>query len=259
MPVRVRGLSRVFTGNGGGPIAAISDLSFDVADGEFVCVVGPSGCGKTTLLRTIAGLLPPTTGSADADAAPSPGRPTTAMVFQDHGLFPWMTVVDNVAFWLERRALARAEKRRIAEEFLARIGLRDFGARFPRELSAGMQQRAGIARAFVSDAAVLLMDEPFGALDAQTRLLLQEELLALWSASAKTVLFVTHDIEEAVRLADRILVLSGRPARLRTAMPVPLPRPRGDESLASPAALAIRREIWGLLRDEARRELEAAR
>ncbi|HET9793911.1 MAG TPA: ABC transporter ATP-binding protein [Thermoanaerobaculia bacterium] len=258
MPVRLRGLSRVFAGNGA-PVTAIANLTFDVADGEFLCVVGPSGCGKTTLLRTIAGLLAPSSGSAEVDAAPAPERPTTAMVFQDHGLFPWMTVVDNVAFGLERRSLPRAEKRRIAGDFLARIGLRDFRERFPHELSAGMQQRAGIARAFVADAPVLLMDEPFGALDAQTRLLLQEELLALWSASAKTVLFVTHDIDEAVRLADRILVLSGRPARVRAAMPVPLPRPRGEEALASAAALAIRQEVWELLRDEARRELEAAR
>ena len=258
MPLRVRGVSRVFAGNGG-PVPAIADLSFEVADGEFVCVVGPSGCGKTTLLRTVAGLLSPTAGSADVDAAPGPERPTTAMVFQDHGLFPWMTVVENVAFGLERRRLPRPEKRRIAAAFLSRIGLGEFLDRFPHELSAGMQQRAGIARAFVSDAPVLLMDEPFGALDAQTRLILQEELLALWSASAKSVLFVTHDIDEAVRLADRILVLSGRPARLRAAMPVPLPRPRGEESLAAAASLAIRRDVWALLRDEARRELEAAR
>jgi NitT/TauT family transport system ATP-binding protein len=258
MPVRLRDVSKVFGGSDD-PVAAIDSLTFDVADGEFACVVGPSGCGKTTLLRIVAGLEPPTGGAAEVDATPDPQRPATAMVFQDHGLFPWMSVAENVAFGLERRALPRAEKRRMAEAFLARMGLHDFRNRFPHELSAGMRQRAGIARAFVSDAPVLLLDEPFGALDAQTRRLLQDDLLALWAASRKTVLFVTHDIEEAVRLGDRILVLSGRPARLRTAMAVPLPRPRSDEAVAGPAALAIRERVWDLLRDEARRELEAAR
>jgi len=258
MPVRLRGVAKVFSGNDE-PIAAIADLTFDVPDGEFACLVGPSGCGKTTLLRIVAGLERPSGGTAEVDTPSGPGRPRTAMVFQDHGLFPWMTVAENVAFGLERRAMSRDEKRRTADAFLARIGLRDFGRRFPHELSAGMRQRAGIARAFVSDAPVLLMDEPFGALDAQTRRLLQEELLALWTASRKTVLFVTHDIEEAVRLGDRILVLSGRPARLRASMTVPLGRPRGDEALAGAEALAIRRGVWDLLRDEARRELEAAR
>jgi NitT/TauT family transport system ATP-binding protein len=258
VPVRLRNLSHVFPGDGE-PVAAIDDLSFEIANGEFACVVGPSGCGKTTLLRIVAGLQLPSGGAAEVDTTAGPGRPPTAMVFQDHGLFPWMTVADNVAFGLERRDVPRDEKRRIAAAFLSRIGLKRFLDRCPHELSAGMQQRVGIARAFVSDAPVLLMDEPFGALDAQTRLLLQEELLALWTASRKTVLFVTHDIEEAVRLGDRILVLSGRPARLRTSMTILLPRPRGEESLASPEALEIRRAVWELLRDEARRELEAAR
>ena len=238
------------------PTDAIEDVTFAAADGEFLCVVGPSGCGKTTLLRIVAGLATPTRGSVEIDVPERDGRPPTAMVFQDHGLFPWMTVVDNVAYGLEAARIARAERRARALSLLERFGLAGFAGHYPHELSTGMRQRAAIARALVADAPVLLCDEPFASLDAQTRWILQGELLALWNATRKTVLFVTHDIDEAVRLGDRIVVLSRRPARVREILAPPAARPRdGDPGIAA-ATAEIRAHVWSLLGDDARDNLE---
>jgi NitT/TauT family transport system ATP-binding protein len=178
------------------------------------------------------------------------------MVFQDHGLFPWMTIVDNVAYGLEATRISRAERRTRALSLLERFGLAGFAGHYPHELSTGMRQRAAIGRALVADAPVLLCDEPFASLDAQSRWILQGELLALWNATRKTVLFVTHDIDEAVRLGDRIVVLSGRPARVREILAPPASRPRDDDPDTAAATAAIRAHVWSLLRNDARNSLE---
>jgi NitT/TauT family transport system ATP-binding protein len=242
-----------------GPIQALDGISFRARPHEFVCVVGPSGCGKTTLLKIVAGLLRPTAGAVefgiDGESwTPENGRawPRNALVFQEHGVFPWMSVADNVAFGLEMRGVARAERRTQARAFLDRVGLSAFADNYPPELSVGMRQRVGIARAFVADVPILLMDEPFGSLDAQTKLLLQEELLRIWREDRKLVVFVTHDLEEAVRLGDRVLVMTGRPGRVREEIPVTVPRPRSG--VRDPRHVAeIAWHIWQLLKDEARR------
>jgi NitT/TauT family transport system ATP-binding protein len=246
-----------------GPIQALDGISFGVRPHEFVCVVGPSGCGKTTLLKIVAGLLRPTAGTIEFGLngqswTPENGRawPRNALVFQEHGVFPWMTVADNVAFGLEMRGVGRGERRSRARAFLDRVGLAAFADNYPPELSVGMRQRVGIARAFVADVPILLMDEPFGSLDAQTKLLLQEELLRIWREDRKLVLFVTHDLEEAVRLGDRVLVMTGRPGRVREEIPVAVPRPRSG--VRDPRHVAeIAWHIWQLLRDEARRSFSA--
>ena len=238
------------------PTHAIEDVTFTAGDGEFLCVVGPSGCGKTTLLRIVAGLAAPTRGSVEIDVTRPDGRPPTAMVFQDHGLFPWMTIVDNDAFGLEAARIARSERRARALSFLERFGLAGFALHYPHELSTGMRQRAAIARALIADAPVLLCDEPFAALDAQSRWLLQGELVALWNATRKTVLFVTHDIDEAVRLGDRIVVLSGRPARVREILAPPAARSGDDDPRTAAATAEVRAHVWALLRNDARSCME---
>jgi NitT/TauT family transport system ATP-binding protein len=237
-----------------GPVVALASLTFSVRDHEFVCIVGPSGCGKTTLLKLIAGLLRPSSGRIEF-GSPRNGEHRAALVFQEHGLFPWMSVLDNVAFGLEWRPLTRDERRERAREFIAKVGLAKFANNFPHELSVGMRQRVGIARAFVADPEILLMDEPFGALDAQTKLVLQEELLRIWSAQRKAVLYITHDIEEAVLLGDRVLVMTGHPGRIREDIPIPFGRPRDLLDRDHPAVQQIRRHVWGLLETEVRTSL----
>lgn len=238
-----------------GTTLALDEISFTVRDREIVCIVGPSGCGKTTLLKLIAGLLKPTAGEVVFSPDRPKGHPQTALVFQDHGLFPWMNVVDNIAFGLEMSGMGRAERRNRAGSFLHRIGLGSFGASFPHELSVGMQQRVGIARAFVSEAEILLMDEPFGSLDAQTKQVLREELLRIWSTNQKTIVFVTHDIEEAILLSDRILVMTGRPARIQAEIPVSLPRPRDLQDSNSAFLAEMKWRIWKMLETQVRQSL----
>lgn len=236
-----------------GRLAALQDVTFSVARGEFVCVLGPSGCGKSTLLRLIAGLLPASSGEMQFQDEDS-GRPRTAMVFQSQGLFPWMKVLDNVAFGLEMQGLDRVTRHSRASEFLAKVGLQDFADAYPHTLSGGMRQRVGILRAFLADPEILLMDEPFGMLDAQTRIVMQDELLHLWQQRRHTVVYVTHDIEEAIVLGDRILVMSGRPGRIMEDIEVRLPRPRERQRLSATAA-RLRARIWNMLRDEVVRDL----
>ena len=243
------GLTHRFPLRGGGDLVTLQDVTFDVADGEFVSIVGPSGCGKTTLLRIIAGLLQPSSGTIRF--AGDRGARDTGLVFQEHGVFPWMNVVENVAFGLEMQGVAPDERRSRALAFIDRVGLTAFASSFPNELSVGMRQRVGIARAFVSGRPILLMDEPFGSLDAQTKVILQEELLRLWRDDRKVVVFITHDIEEAVRLGDRVLVMSGRPGTIREEIVVPHARPRNlARRQAGVAELADR--IWTLLEEEVR-------
>jgi nitrate ABC transporter ATP-binding subunit len=227
---------------------ALVDISLSIAEGEFLCLLGPSGCGKSTLLKIIAGLIPATSGriAINGKAVSGPG-PERAVVFQDYALFPWMTVRDNVEFGLEARKLPVAERREVSSRLLKVVGLSDFADRFPHQLSGGMKQRVSIARALAVDPSLLLMDEPFGALDAQTRQLLQDELLRIWREYRKTVVFVTHSIEEAIYLSDRIVVMTARPGRVKQIVMVPEPRPR---DMASVDMNQRQREVRAVLGEE---------
>ena len=238
-------------------VAALENVTLSVAEQEFVCLVGPSGCGKTTLLKLTAGLLAPDQGEIRFTNNKKKGALRTAMVFQDHGLFPWMTVIDNMAFGLEMQGVEPKQRRAQAHEFIDLFGLSGFGSNYPHELSGGMQQRVAIARAFLANPQILLMDEPFGALDSQTRIVLQEELLRVWKDHQKTVLYVTHDIEEAVLLGDRVIVMTGRPGRIRDDIRVPLGRPRQLAGQDQPEVNEIKWQIWKMLEDEVRQGLQA--
>lgn len=219
-----------------GEVVALAGVDLTVAPGEFMCIVGPSGCGKSTLLRMLAGIGRYDEGAITlTDNAQSAGiatgqsastRPLTAMVFQEYALFPWRTVLDNVAFGLEMRHIDRKTRRTVAQEYLAKVGLARFAGAFPHQLSGGMKQRVAIARALANDPAILLMDEPFAALDAQTRQLMQEELLRIWEAERKTVVYITHSLEEAVMLGDRVALMTARPGRIKQIYAIDLPRPR---------------------------------
>jgi NitT/TauT family transport system ATP-binding protein len=224
--VRVDNVSKQYSGQDG-PVQALEDVSFGVEDGEFVCIVGPSGCGKTTLFRIIAGLESATSGEVylSGERVEEP-TPNMGVVFQEYHLFPWRTVRGNVAFGLEKQGTPKAERRERVDHLIDLVGLEGFSESYPKELSGGMKQRVAIARALAADPELLLMDEPFGAVDAQTREMLQNELLDIWRETEKTVLFVTHDVEEAVKLADRIVVMAKEPGRIRETVEVDLPRPR---------------------------------
>ncbi|MFE6402626.1 ABC transporter ATP-binding protein [Streptomyces alboflavus] len=228
--ITVDGLTKSFTARDGTSVRALSDVGLDVAENEFLTVLGPSGCGKTTLLRAIAGLVPWDDGDILVDGVPVRGPgPDRSMVFQNFALLPWATVLDNVAFGLRVRGVGRAERTERARALLTTVGLADCAAKLPGELSGGMQQRVGIARALAVRPRVLLMDEPFGAVDEQTRRLLQEELLSLWEEQRLTVVFITHSMEEAVLLGDRVALMSARPGRIAEIVPVGLPRPRARD------------------------------
>jgi NitT/TauT family transport system ATP-binding protein len=241
---RCEDLSHTFF-TSGAAIAALEGVTFEAQPGEFICLVGPSGCGKSTLLRILAGLVEPTSGRVDFGAVN--GRPSTALVFQENGVFPWMTVRDNVAFGLEMRGVARGERERRADAMLRDVGLDGFAMNWPHELSVGMRQRVSVARAFMSDVQLLLMDEPFGALDALTRRLMQDELLRLWRLHRHTLVFVTHDVDEAIALADRIIVMTNRPARVLEEFVLPADRERGPGARRLPEVRAAGRRIWDLV------------
>ena len=238
-----------------GNIPALEDVTFSVEPEEFVCIVGPSGCGKTTLLKLIAGLQQPSSGGIVFGTGAAADRPRTALVFQDHGLFPWMTVLDNVAFGLEMRGVSRSERHDQAATFIDMVGLAPFAHCYPHELSVGMSQRVGIARAFVADPDILLMDEPLGSVDAQTKLLLQSELLRIWREHRKLVIYVTHDIDEAILLGDRVLVLAGHPGRIREEISIPIDRPRELSYRDRPDVTEIKWHIWSILESEVRKSL----
>jgi NitT/TauT family transport system ATP-binding protein len=252
--LRCERVSHQFNGRGR-RVLALDDLTFDVRRNEFLCLVGPSGCGKTTLLRLIAGLLSPTSGSIAFAEAVERGQPRTAIVFQEHGLFPWMTVLDNVMFGLTSEPCQQRERRERALAFIFSVGLAGFAGFYPHELSVGMRQRVGLARALIADRRVLILDEPFGSLDAQARMLLQEELLVAWQHRPKTVIYVTHDVEEAITLGDRVLVMTGRPGRIREEIPLPAGRPRDLLEPLNAETQRLKRHIWTLLEAEARRNL----
>lgn len=233
----------------GVPVLALDRISLQVARGEFLCIVGPSGSGKSTLLRVLAGLLEQGAGEVEI-RADRPGAPLTAMVFQEHALLPWRTVLANVTFGLENRGVGRAERDARAREMLAMVGLTQFSGHYPHQLSGGMKQRVGIARALANDPEVLLMDEPLAALDAQTRTIMQEELLRIWSTLGKTVIYVTHSLEEALLLGDRVVLLTARPGRVSQIFPVALGRPRGLEVRGSQEYGTLLEKIWSHLREE---------
>jgi NitT/TauT family transport system ATP-binding protein len=239
------GLGHTFAGDRG-KVQALVNVTLAVEAHEFVCVVGPSGCGKSTLLRIVAGLETPTEGSVKFHGPSASRGVRGGLVVQEHGTFPWLSAVDNVAFGLALEGMPREERRARAMAYLERVGLAGFAKHYPHELSVGMRQRLGIGRAMVVDAPLLLMDEPFAALDAQTRRRMQDELLGIWAADRRTVIFVTHDIDEAVRLGDRVIVMSGRPGRILADMNVPLKRPR-DLRRDYMEARGLIEEIWRLL------------
>ncbi len=247
--VSARGLGRRFE-TPRGPIDAIRDIDLSIAAGEFCAIVGPSGCGKSTLLRLVAGLDRQTSGTLTVER--DDGRvPTNALVFQGRSVFPWLTLRQNVAYGLKLSGVGRRDRGRRADELLETVGLSSFARAYPHQVSEGMRQRVAIARALAVEPDLLLMDEPFGALDEQTRFLLQEELLRIWESTGKTVLFVTHSIDEAMVLADRILVMSAQPGTIRAALDVPFARPRSLTAVRSdPAFAALFAETWAMLREE---------
>ena len=236
-------------------VEAVRDINLTVERREIVAVIGPSGCGKSTLLNIIAGLLPATAGQVFFEGEQRPGRPLSATVFQEFALFPWRTVRANVEFGLEEAGLPAAERAERARRVLDMTGLGGFEARFPHQLSGGMRQRVGIARALAVEPAVLLMDEPFSALDAQTRTLMMEELLSIWERTRQSILYVTHNIQEAVFMADRVAVLSRRPGRLLDVVPVPLKRPRAEAQQGEAAFVKAVDRIWSLIKSQAQAAL----
>src|SRR6266852_5900033 len=249
--VEIAGLRKEYM-SGQGRVLALDEVSLDVSPGEFVCIVGPSGCGKSTLLRILAGLDTQSSGTVRIEA---PGWPVAnAMVFQESGLFPWMSVEANVGFGLMTRGVPAAEAAERVEAALKLVGLGKFRKHYPHQLSGGMRQRSAIARAFVTDPGVLLMDEPFAALDAQNRVILQAELVRIWEHTRKTVIYITHSIEEALLLGDRTVVMTAHPGRIKQIIDVPFPRPRNLMTLsASPEFGRLKLDIWQVLEDEVTR------
>lgn len=251
--IKIKDVSITF-GQGATAHRAVETTSIDIQAGEFVCILGPSGCGKSTLLNAVAGYTEPTTGNVTVDdiEVKGPG-PDRGMVFQQYSLLPWKTVYENVAFGPKMSGASRVEAGSVANTFLGLVGLKKFGDRYPAELSGGMQQRVGIARALANYPSVLLMDEPFGALDAQTRLMMQESLLDIWRNFGTTVVFVTHDVDEAVFLADRVLIMSAAPGRIIEDVRVKLERPRTTDMASSPEYLEARQFCLDTIRSESRK------
>ncbi len=251
-----RGIGCTFAGRKGQTVTALHDLDLTVAEGEFVCLVGPSGCGKSTFLRIVAGLLPATAGELTINSDPTGGRPQNNVVFQEYALFPWKTALDNVAFGLEMRGIGKKERIETARQWLAKVGLTKFEHTYPNQLSGGMRQRVGIARAFANDPDILLMDEPLGALDAQTKLVLQEELLRLWEEQRKTVLYITHSLDEATLLGDRVVLMTAHPGTIKETFDVPFIRPRTLELTSRAEFGALTYTIWQSLKSEVKRAME---
>ncbi len=245
--LEIKGVYKKFFADGK-EMEALHDVNLTVADNQFVCFIGPSGCGKTTLLRIVAGLELPTAGTVTIDGMPITGpSPERGMVFQEYSLFPWRTILDNTVFGLELKGMDKVKRGYKGRQYLKMVGLQGFENRYPHELSGGMKQRVAIARTLVNDPKAILMDEPFGALDAQTRNTMQSELLRIWEEEKKTVLFVTHSVDEAIYLADAIVIMSARPGRIKEIIDIPLPRPR---SRTSTEVNQIRDSILSDLRSE---------
>jgi len=238
-----------------GPVFALRDFSLEVQEGEFLCIVGPSGCGKSTFLRILGGLISSTSGEINL----MPGAedvPLQSIVFQEYAIFPWKTVIDNVAFGLQMRGVPRRERQDIAQDWLRKVGLVKFADSYPHQLSGGMKQRVSIARAFANNPEILLMDEPLGALDAQTRAVLQEELIRLWEVLRKTVVYITHSIEEAVLLGDRVVLMTAHPGTNKSEFVVPFKRPRNFALTSAPEFGRLTYAIWQDLQGEVQRTME---
>ena len=232
-------------------IAALQDFNLDIREGEFFTLLGPSGCGKSTFLNVLAGLAHKTGGSISIDGQPASGiNREQGVVFQGYALFPWRTVLQNIEVGLEIRKIPKRERRETAEQFLHLVGLSGFGQRYPHELSGGMRQRVAIARSLAYSPSLLLMDEPFAALDAQTREILQSELLRIWEQHKTTIVFITHSLDEAIYLSDRIAVMTHRPGRIKSVLDIALPRPRPAEIRHALAFVQLREQAWDVLRDE---------
>ena len=233
-----------------GVVSALTDISFQVGKGEFLVIVGPSGCGKTTLLRILAGLEEASGGMVNL-AAGQGDKPVSSMVFQEQSVFPWMTVRDNVAYGLRLRGMPKKQRYETANYYIRMIGLSKFTGAYPHQLSGGMKQRVSVARAFANDPEILLMDEPFGALDEQNRMILQQELIKIWEETRKTAVFITHSIDEAICLGDRVMIMTAHPGTIRRIIPIDLPRPRDiSEIRVTPRYNELFLDIWGTLREE---------
>jgi NitT/TauT family transport system ATP-binding protein len=251
--LQVSGVARTFAGRGGGTVA-LESTDLLVQENDFITILGPSGCGKSTLLRMVAGLDTPTTGLISLDGKPVTGPGADrGMVFQSYTLFPWLTVLQNVCFGLREKGLPLAQQQEVAHQFIAKVGLKGFEQHYPKQLSGGMQQRTALARALANAPRILLMDEPFGALDHQTRELMQELLLGIWEEERKTVLFVTHDIDEAIFMANRVVVMSARPGRIKCDLPVPLAHPRHYAMKTTPAFMELKARLTEEIRLEVQR------
>lgn len=248
--IELRNLSMSF-GQGANQVVAVNDVNLTVAPGEFVSIIGPSGCGKSTLLNVVAGFTPPTEGQALLDGAPITGPgPERGVVFQQYSLFPWLSVRRNVEFGLKMQGVAASKRETTARTLLGLAGLLAFENHYPDQLSGGMKQRVGIVRALATSPQVMLMDEPFGALDAQTRVVMQQILTNMWQRFRLSVLFITHDIEEAIFLSDRVFVMTARPGRIKAELPIPLPRPRTAEMMSSVEFIQILHKLRNLIREE---------
>ncbi len=249
--LHIEGISKTYAGDGH-VVTAIDRIDLAIQNREFATILGPSGCGKSTLLRIVAGLAKPTEGTVwlDGRAIDGPGR-DRGMVFQTYTLFPWLTVRENIQFGLAVSGVDRVRQEQIAQEFVGKVGLKGFETAFPKALSGGMKQRVAIARALANNPAILLLDEPFGALDAQTRSLMQELLTQIWEELHITILFVTHDVEEAIFLSDRVFVMTARPGRIKAEIEVPLERPRSYEIKTSETFLRLKQRALALIREEA--------
>jgi ABC-type nitrate/sulfonate/bicarbonate transport system ATPase subunit len=251
--LKIKGVGRIFPGvRGGKAVTALQPTDLSIAKNDFITILGPSGCGKSTLLRIVAGLDRPTSGEVllDGRKIDGPG-PDRGVVFQSYTLFPWLTVADNIAFGLREKGVPEGQRKDIVASYIEKVGLKGFENHFPKQLSGGMQQRTAIARALANDPEILLLDEPFGALDNQTRALMQELLLGIWERERKTVLFVTHDIEEAIFLASRVIVMSARPGRIKADLPVDLPHPRHYTMKTSAAFSDLKARLTEEIRAEA--------
>ena len=253
--IELRGVEKIYQ-TAQGELEALSNINLCVDEGEFLCIIGPSGCGKSTLLRILAGLYQQSAGEVVVNKNGASNRPTNAVVFQEYAIFPWRTVSDNVAFGLEMRGVPRGECEKRTSAYLSKVGLTQFANHYPYQLSGGMKQRVALARALATDPEILLMDEPFGALDAQTRSVLQEELVRIWEEEKKTVVYITHSIEEAIMLGDRVVLMTARPGKIKSTYEVALPRPRSLQLRTTPEYNRLAQVIWEDLVEEVNKVME---
>jgi NitT/TauT family transport system ATP-binding protein len=252
--IELRGIEKIYHSSKGA-VEALKDITLNVEEGEFLCILGPSGCGKSTLLRILAGLNRQSTGELIVHSSRSNHRPINAVVFQDYAIFPWRTVSGNVSFGLEMRGVSVPERKQCTTKYLAKVGLTQFTDHYPYQLSGGMKQRVALARALACDPEILLMDEPLAALDAQTRTVMQEELLRIWEEEKKTVVYITHSIDEAIILGDRVVLMTARPGRVKAIYLVNLPRPRRLEQRMTPEFNQLAKVIWDDLVEEVNKVL----